>query len=501
MWPLSPALLVAGLATLCAAAPVLAKDGNYATLIAELRKLNERVEKLETRNRELEQRVTSNAAAETRLQVIEENNKQLEKALTTERISDKEPDLATRLKAVEYQALSILKQARRVEALEGISVSTSLTGVVQGVNSGGSAAGSRETRSNYRGDIAVSLPGGKIGDAEGSLFAQVRLGQGNGIGLVSTYTSSANTTAFQVVSATPDDSFAILAQAWYQVKIPLPFGGYKAHSREHLHVTLGKIDPFVFFDQNVAADDESIKFLNNAFVHNPLLDSGGDVGADRYGFSPGAVIAYANQHSRPESYGVSLGIFGSSNGANFSGSPGQPFVIAQFDTTQRFAGLPGNYRVYGWSNAHASDFDGTTRRHTGVGLSADQRVGDSTTLFARYGHQIKGQVRFDRALTLGAEFAGNDWGRGADSVGIAAGFLRTSSEFHSNSLTVDANGDGIPDYAYAASGWERIAELYYRFRLNKQVDVSPDFQYIANPGGNEAASSVKVVSLRARVSY
>ena len=114
--------------------------------------------------------------------------------------------------------------------------------------------------------------------------------------------STPNTTAFQVqgTNANPDDSFGILAQAWYQLTVPLPLGGYKPRSRETVRLTFGKIDPFVFFDQNAAADDESAKFLNNAFVHNPLLDSGGDVGADRYGFSPGVVAGYRNERSKPE---------------------------------------------------------------------------------------------------------------------------------------------------------------------------------------------------------
>jgi len=495
-------LLAAMLAS--ATAPALAKTGDYAALLAELNKVSERVEKLEARNRELEQRTASTTATEKRLQVLEESNMQMEKALASDRLSDKEPELATRLKAVETQALSMQKQARQIESLEGISVSASLTGVVQGVNSGGSASGSHETHSNYRGDVTLSLPGGDIGNAEGKIFAHVRLGQGKGLGLVPTYTSSSNSTAFQLESANtvPDDSFAILAQAWYQLKVPLPLSGNKANSREHLHVTLGKIDPFVFFDQNVAADDESAKFLNNAFVHNPLLDSGGDVGVDRYGFSPGAIVSYINEHSKPESWGASLGVFSAGNGANFSGSPGRPFVIAQIETAQRIGNLPGNYRLYAWNNAQGADYDSTTAmRHSGIGASVDQRVGDSTTLFARYGHQLKGRVRFDRAITVGGELAGNGWGRGADGVGIAAGFLRTSNEFRNDSLTLDADGDGNPDYGYEAHGWERIAELYYRFRVNKQIEITPDFQYIANPGGNEAAASAKIFGLRARVSY
>ena len=91
--------------------------------------------------------------------------------------------------------------------------------------------------------------------------------------------------------------------------------------------TVGKIDPCVFFDQNTIADDETRRFDNNVFVHNPLLDSGGDVGADRFGFAPGAIAAYEDTSDKAMPWGVSLGAFGSGGGASFSGSNGKPLVI------------------------------------------------------------------------------------------------------------------------------------------------------------------------------
>ena len=147
--------------------------------------------------------------------------------------------------------------------------------------------------------------------------------------------------------------------------------------------------------------------MNNAFVHNPLLDSGGDAGVDRYGFSHGAIAAYEDASDKAMPWGASLGVFGAGNGANFSASSGKPFVIAQAWVSPRINALPGTYRAYAWSNARATDFDGSETSHSGLGVSADQRVADSLTLFARYGHQTSGNVRFSRALTLGGELDGS----------------------------------------------------------------------------------------------
>ena len=359
---------------------------------------------------------------------------------------------------------------------------------------------SRQSRLNYRGDVSVTLPGGEIGDIEGKIFSHFRFGQGNGVGLRPTYTSTPNTTAFQT-NAGPDDSFAILAQAWYQLTVPLPRGGVKANAREHLHLTAGKIDPFVFFDQNAAADDESARFMNNAFVHNPLLDSGGDIRADAYGFAPGAIVQYVNERQKGAEWGLSLGAFASGPGANFTGSLAGPLVIAQAETAVRFNYLPGNYRAYLWHNGRGNGYDGIERMHAGIGFSVDQKLTDEVTLFGRYGHQLKGKVRFDRALTLGGELDGNLWGRAADSLGLALGALRTSADFRNDSPTVDANADAVPDFGYQASGAEQQLELYYRFKLNSHVELTPDLQWIRQPGGNAGAATVKVFGLRAKLGF
>ncbi len=434
-----------------------------------------------------------------RVEALEKQNKELEQSLNSDRISEKDPEITTRLKAVEFQTLAMQKQARQIEALEGISVGASLTGVAQRANRDGVAGStSHQSRANYRGDVSVTLPGGEIGDIDGKIFAHVRFGQGNGVGLRPTYTSTPNSTAFET-NAGPDDSFAILAQAWYQLTVPLPRDGIKANSREHLHITAGKIDSFVFFDQNAIADDESTRFLNNAFVHNPLLDSGGDIRADAYGFAPGAILQYANEHNKDRSWGLSVGAFGSGPGSNFSGSPFEkPYVIAQADTTWRWNYLPGNYRVYVWTNGRGLGYDGLERRHSGLGLSLDQQVTDNVTLFARYGHQGAGKTRFDRAFTFGTEITGNGWGRGSDALGAAFGLLRTSGDYRRDSALLDLDGDGLLDRR--SSGFERVAELYYRFHVNNHLELTPDFQIIQRPAGTDAAS-IKVVGIRARIGF
>lgn len=490
--PLKPLALAAAL--LCAGTSHAASS--QADLARLLEKLNQRMERLEQRNAELErelreskkqQQIAPATNVEKRLQALEQQQDAVAKGLESDTISEKEPELTSRVKALEAQTASMRPAASKIDALDGVSAGFSLTTVAQ-KPSHSSGIGSQL---NYRADAVVSVPLQPVGDVEHKVFAHFRLGQGSGLNALPTL-SKPNATAFQLGAGLgPDDSVALLAEAWYQADIPLPFGGYKPQSKETLEVTFGKMDPFGFFDQNAVAGDEARQFLNVAFVHNPLLDAGGDIGVDANGFTPGFRLSYANATQGPENWRVSMGLFGAGDkGSNYQRSLSAPLVMLQAETEQRIlGGLAGNYRVYAWSNPRAAHFDESIagpERHTGWGISADQRLGDGMTLFGRYGHQIDGNVRFDRALTLGTELNGSYWSRGGDVLGLAAGWLRTSPEYRSFASVGDS---------------ERVAELYYRYRISKQFELSPSFQYIGRPGGDATADAIKILALRAQLSY
>ena len=320
------------------------------------------------------------------------------------------------------------------------------------------------------------------------VFLHARLGQGEGLALRPTYTCTTNSTTF--TGNNPDDIQIALAQAWYQLDMPLGNAG-----APKAVVTLGKIDPFGFFDQNAVADDETRGFANNVFVHNPLLDSGGDLGADRFGFSPGAIAAYENESDPAMPWGISVGVFGSGNNTNFNARSGKPFVLAQAWASTQIQAQPGTYRAYVWRNPRGTDVDGTEAGHSGIGLSIDQRVSDTLTLFARYGHQTAGRVLFDDALTLGGELSGSSWGRENDGLGFAWGTLRTSSYLAAASATDTAT------YDHAARGPEQIAEVYYRLQLNDHVEITPSIQHIARPAAHPDAPNMTMLGLRVRVGF
>jgi carbohydrate-selective porin OprB len=120
-------------------------------------------------------------------------------------------------------------------------------------------------------------------------------------------------------------------------------------------------------------------------------------------------------------------------------------------------------------------------------VSADQRLGDGITLWGRYGHGMQGNPAFDRALTLGAEFSGNYWDRGADGVGLAVGWLAPSDSYKAANPTL--------------SGAEQLGELYYRWRVNPQFELSPDYQFIRRAGADGSADDAHILGLRAQLTF
>lgn len=424
-------LLVLALAGLTAT-PALAVDNE--ALLQEVRRLAERVAQLEVANAKLE-------AAQGK---------------------PADPALATRVEEVENAVVALRDKPSGIPALDGVSVGTSLLMVAQ--NSRGGAGDSSQM--SARADVEVELPGGSIGAAQGKLFGHLRAGDGDGVDTGAFAT--ANATAFNLPQP-------VLMQAWYQLDIPV---GGQSGDLGQVEVTLGKIDPFGFFDGNNVADDESEQFLNLAFIHNPLLDAGGDIGVGEHGASPGLRVAYVSDVNGGNHVTAALGLFGAGDGANYLDTFEKPMVIGQLEYAGKtFAGRAGAYRLYTWTNGNAVDLSDTPERHTGWGVSLDQEVADHVSLFSRIGVSTEGKLAFDRAFTLGAQFGGGLWGRENDRIGLAAGWL-----------------DG-EDKA------ETPVELYYAWQLNDQVQVSPSLQWIGNPGGDPAAEDVTVISLRAKASF
>jgi len=453
------------LLALLASLPALAEvtQPSAADITQLLHTMQERLSRLENRNADLERRLVESA-----------------------RPAAKEETLAARVEEVENELLTLRKKPDPLAKFEGFSAGASLTMVAQSA-SGGATDNSQLTT---RADVEVEMPLGSIGATTGKLFAHFRAGEGAGIA----------PGAFASTNASGDfnKSQPALMQAWYQMDIPV---GAAGGNLGQVEVTAGKIDPFGFFDGNNVSDDESEGFLNLAFVHNPLLDAGGDIGVGSDGASPGLRLAYVSDLNGGNHITASLGVFASGPGADFTDSFGNPFSIAQIEYAGKtWNGMAGAYRLYAWNNARAydqvtpiTDTDGDTvadqgaeEKHAGWGFSLDQQVTEHATVFARYGHSSKGTLGFDRAFTLGGQLSGTAWGRENDRLGLGLGWLKGSGEYQT---------------ANPGFGSEKIAELFYVWQANENFHLSPSVQWVRHPSGDPGLGSVTVLGLRAKASF
>jgi high affinity Mn2+ porin len=469
-------LMLAGLGAVPAEAAV-----DQEMLLQAYEKLLQRVEQLEASNKKLETALEQSASKPT--------------------VESQTVEIADRVDHLENQVLELRKPRG-----SGILFGASMTMVGLDAVSG-TVTGKNDSALNYLADIEFEIPGDALGKmasfGDSKFFAHLRGGQGNSLdSLHPTLTGTVNSTSFELSNG--DESSLILAEAWYQLGIPL--SGDKTGRPGRVEMTIGKMDIFGFYDGNDIADDETEFFLNNVFVHNPLLDSGGDVTADDFGFAPGLNVAYINDVNSVNQWKFSLGVFGSGSGAAFDDSFSDPFIMGEVDYSGKvLLGLPGTYRFYGWYNgqalAYANEFDAATESHTGLGFSIDQQVSRHVTLFSRYGYSLDGQVKFDWAFTLGGQLGGASWGRPADRAGLAFGWLNPSSAFKTAAPTLDADGDGELDFGFTPSGAENQAELFYAWQINNNFQLSPSVQWVGQPGGDSSADDIVVLGLRAKAAF
>jgi high affinity Mn2+ porin len=161
-------------------------------------------------------------------------------------------------------------------------------------------------------------------------------------------------------------------------------------------------------------------------------------------------------------------------------------------------------------NVAADDAQG--RHKLGYGVNAEQPLADGgdTGLFARLGWQDGKTEDFvftevDREASAGGQLSGIHWQRGDDRLGIAA-VVEGLSDVHREYLAAGGSGfllgDGL-NYAH-----EQILESYYRAQwawsprgLALRVQLTPDFQYIRNPGFNQDRGPVRFYALRLHLEY
>ncbi|HHJ36731.1 MAG TPA: hypothetical protein ENJ87_13295 [Gammaproteobacteria bacterium] len=214
---------------------------------------------------------------------------------------------------------------------------------------------------------------------------------------------------------------------------------------QQLSLTLGHLDLTNYFDLNAAANDETSQFLSDALVNNPAL------GLSENG--AGMALVYDPKSSFVFRVGYQQS---NSQATNLSDSLFQLYEIGYkvnpFDTGE------GNYRA--WYRR-----DNTNGNLSAYGVSVDQKIISSITLFGRYGSAEAVTGPRDKYFSAGIQLSAGLGFNPEDTWGV--GYSR--SDLGSNDE-------------------ENLLESYYNLRIADKLQLSFHLTYITE----EVAGAEKV---------
>lgn len=289
-------------------------------------------------------------------------------------------------------------------------------------------------------------------------------------------------------------------------------------SANRLVLTIGKISVVDIFDTNKYANDSRTDFLNWSIDDTGTFD----YASDAWGYTYGAAAEW-----RQGDWTTRLGVFDLSRSPNAEALDptfGQLQYDAEVEHRQKLWGQPGAIRITGFltrgrmgSLAQATEIAEATgapanitavRRYAsrgGVSVTLEQQVVKDLGVFVRAGwaegdKEIYEFTDIDRTVSAGVSLAGGRWGRGDDTVGLAA-VVNAPSEQLKEYLAAGGLGVLIGDGKLINSGPERIIETYYSLAVVKPLHLSFDYQFIENPGYNRDRGPVSVFSARVHAQF
>jgi len=291
-----------------------------------------------------------------------------------------------------------------------------------------------------------------------------------------------------------------------------------------LEIKVGRLSVSDDFDKSSYANAARTQFLSTALWNNTAWD----FAANTRGYTDGLVVGYVS----PE-WSLKYGVYRmplSANGQTLETlrrargqnleltlgpvSAGTIVRLLAYRNTARmgdYAEALASAPATGVPDIAATDQQG--RHKTGFGVNAEQPLADdgNTGVFVRLGWQDGRTEDFaftedDRVASGGGQLSGFHWRRPDDRLGVAAA-VEALSAVHRDYLAAGGSGfllgDGRLDYAH-----EQILETYYRAQwgwspggVALRLQLSPDFQYIRNPGFNQDRGPVRFYALRLHLEY
>jgi hypothetical protein len=293
--------------------------------------------------------------------------------------------------------------------------------------------------------------------------------------------------------------------------------------RNRVVVTAGNFSTLDVFDGNAYAKDPRTQFMNWGHWTYAAYD----YAADARGFGWGAAIEIIQGD-----WALRLGRMSGPQEPN--GLPVDLSLLKHYgdqielERGYRWGDWPGRIRVLAWHNRarlarfadalrwqqdHPGNHDspiallavrGGEKNKSGIGVNLEQAIGRDAGVFLR-AMQADGRTEThaftetDASVALGLSVKGSSWGRGHDTVGMAASRNMLSADrrrFLEAGGTSFFIGDGGLRYRP-----ETIAEAYYSLRVLQDAWFTADVQRIWNPAYNADRGPVLVFAARLHAEF
>ena len=338
------------------------------------------------------------------------------------------------------------------QLIGGLQMGGGGTFVVQGSPNANNVAGANDSicDASWSADIEIAKSF-DMGDNGGLAFLHLEGGQNNTIENDLAVFSNVNR------DAGPTASRVDVTELWYE----------QCLFSDQVMITGGKIDATAYLDQNEYANDETTQFLGHMFRNSDVIDW-----PDDNSFGARMLIA-----PKITEFIEAEGVYMNENGS-WNGVFNDPFVSAQVNFMPAKAFKydeemwEGNYRTYLWYNGaphmRINSTTSTKRYNIGMGVSCDQKITDTYGIFGRFGWQDPDVNDLEWHWSFGGQMTGSCWGRHDDVLGAAVGQAVPGTKFN--------------DLAPAHTS-ETHVELYYSYRVNRHLTLSPDLQWIWDPNG------------------
>lgn len=365
----------------------------------------------------------------------------------------------------------LLHREEGYQMLGGLRAGLGVTFIMQGThNANGdtlSGKGEDVTDASYSMDLEFE----KEFEDYGKAFLHMETGDGAGV--------EDELQIFSNVNRDADDSDNSMAvtEAWYEHY-------FKAVPAK---LMAGKIDGTILIDTNEYANDETTQFLGRMFRNSPAIEFPDNTAGLRLEIEPA------------DSVNLKLLMMDGDNDWEDIAEKG--FYAVQLNLMPDFLDRSGNYRLIGWmsdrEHTEWKDPAKTKERSYGFGVSIDQELRDELGMFLRYGWQDPDvylnteSFSLEQTWSIGLQLKGNRWNREQDILGLALGQVMPSAEYKKAGSGLSAKEEGH-------------FEVYYNYKVNEHLTLSPDLQLIRNPYGDDAIngkSSVAIVGIRGQVDF